>query len=954
MTGTSTVRARALIGCTATLGLAVAGLTVAPAVAAPSTTPFISEIHYDNAGTDTGEAVEVQAAAGTDLTGWTLVRYNGTAPAAAVVYRSPAPAQPLGGVVPAGDASGDGVRVETYPADGLQNGTADGVALVDPAGTVVDFVSWEGVTTAADGPAAGRTSVDTGVAQTNSSPAGSSLQKVGGVWTVATTASFGTVNGSTGPGTDPEPEPDLCALTATTAVGAVQGSGAATPLAGQTVTVRGVVTSDTPGLSGFTVQDGGDSDPATSDGIFVALAGAQVSVGDVVTVRGPANEEFTLTQVGNLRADRGGPATVDVCSSGATVPAPTVLPLPSTPEQREPLESMLVDVTAPLVVTGTFGLESFGEVRLSTGGVLPTPTDVAEPGPAAAAVEADNRTREITVDDGSSRSGVRPVPYLTPTDSVRIGDPVVELGSHVLSYSFNQWRLQPVTGAPDQLVLGEGNPRTPTAEDVGGDVQVGAYNVLNYFVTLVSEDSDARGAETAEALALQEAKIVAGIVGLGADVVALQEIEYGVPFGKDADVALARLTAAVDAADTTGTWDYVRTPDYVRESPDVIQNAIVYRSDVVTPVGESLTGGTVDPQVWSNAREPVAQTFAAPDGDLFTVVGNHLKSKGGTGTGDNADAGVGGQGSFNGDRVRQAQALATFAGQLEQVDPDVLLIGDFNAYSREDPVDVLVAAGYVDVLEPLTDTTYSFDQRNGNLDHVLLSAAAAQKLTGADIWEVNAAEPFAYQYSSGVEELQSPDAYRASDHNPSVVGLDTVAPLGTDVSLADVLGEVAGPFDRDDSDFDVLAALVAAVLAEDPASPVAVLADPTVALTAFLPTDAAFMATGGEIFRGRVPQERVAYNRYLDRLGVDGVEQVLLGHVVPGQTLEAADVLALDGQQLTTAAGTTLTVDVRADGTVAVVDQRAGGRDALLVPGGTDINVGQVQVGHAVDRVLLP
>jgi hypothetical protein len=220
-----------------------------------------------------------------------------------------------------------------------------------------------------------------------------------------------------------------------------------------------VVTSDTPNLGGFTIQDAGDGDAATSDAVFV-LSATDVALGDVVTVQGTVTEQFTLTQVGTSGSG-GVQATVDVCATGAAAPAAAILPMPSTDAEREAFESMLVDIVAPLVVTGTFGIERFGEVRLSTGGILPTPTDVAEPGAAALAVEAENRTREITVDDGSSRQNPPVLAYLTPDDTVRIGDPVEDLGSHVLSYSFNQWRLQPVTGRPDQVVFGTGSPRTP-------------------------------------------------------------------------------------------------------------------------------------------------------------------------------------------------------------------------------------------------------------------------------------------------------------------------------------------------------------------------------------------------------------------------------------------------------------------------------------------------------------
>lgn len=907
---------------------------------------LISEFHYDNTGADVGERVEVQAPLGTDLTGWTVVAYNGNggAPYATVTLSGPV-------TQPAADPSGDGVVVVDLV---LQNGAPDGIALADASGALVQFLSYEGTFAGVGGPADGVTSTDVGVSQAGTEPVGASLQLVDGAWGSYDTNSFGQVNdtvGGGGGGTDPEPEPELCGTAVTSSIGAVQGSGAVSPVENQLVTLTGTVTSDTPGLSGFTIQDAGDGDAATSDGIFV-WSPAEVSLGDVVTVRGTVDEFFTLTQVGSSDV---GNASVDVCSSGNAVPAPVVLPVPSTDAQREPFESMVVTITEELTVTGAFGIDRFGEVRVSTGGVLVNGTEAALPGAPALAVEAENRTREIVIDDGSSRTP-QTIPYLTLEDSVRIGDTVAELGTHVLSYGFNQWRLQPVTGAPDQVDFAPTNPREASPADVGGDVTVAAFNVLNYFVTLTSENSNARGAATAADLARQEAKIVTAINALDADVVALQEIEYGVPFGKDADVATEALVAALNAALGAEVWAHVETPQYLRASPDVIQNAIIYRTDVVSTVGESLSGGEdPDGTVWDNAREPVAQLFEAADGDRLWVVSNHFKSKGAGGaTGANADQNDG-QGAFNADRTLQAGALAAFAAELEAVDPDVFLMGDFNSYGNEDPIRLLEAAGYVDVIEALDDYTYTFDQRNGNLDHALVSEAAFEKVTGFDIWQVNAAEPTPYQYDSGVASLYAPYAFRASDHNPIVVGLDTVAPLGTDVSLGSILlADASGPENRNANgdDYDMLLALVQRVLAGKPDSPVGVLLDPTVALTAFLPDDAAFLAS--PLLPGRVSNERAAVSRLTDSFSVDQVEQLLLGHVVLGQTLDSADVAGADGLVLTTAAGTTLTVDVRADGSIAVVDENTTNRDALLRLDALDINLGQVQVGHTVDRVLQP
>ena len=131
---------------------------------------FINEIHYDNDGTDTGEFIEVAGPAGTDLTGWSLFLYtlNGSS------YRDVA----LGETIP-NQQNGFGTVSTSFPTNGIQNGPSDGVALVMPDGTVVQFLSYEGVLTATEGPADGMTSTDIGVRETGSTPAGESLQLIG-------------------------------------------------------------------------------------------------------------------------------------------------------------------------------------------------------------------------------------------------------------------------------------------------------------------------------------------------------------------------------------------------------------------------------------------------------------------------------------------------------------------------------------------------------------------------------------------------------------------------------------------------------------------------------------------------------------------------------------------------------------------------------------------------------
>lgn len=179
---------------------AMAALLLAVSLAA-QTPVFINEIHYDNTGTDIGEAVEIAGPAGTDLTGWSIVRYNGsngqvyTTPTA-----NPAGSDVLSGTIP-DQCNGFGTVVVYYLQDGLQNGAPDGIALVNASNVVVQFLSYEGTFAATNGPALGMTSTDIGVAETSSTPVGASLHLTGTgsvyedfTWGTAATSSFGACN----------------------------------------------------------------------------------------------------------------------------------------------------------------------------------------------------------------------------------------------------------------------------------------------------------------------------------------------------------------------------------------------------------------------------------------------------------------------------------------------------------------------------------------------------------------------------------------------------------------------------------------------------------------------------------------------------------------------------------------------------------------------------------------
>ena len=237
---------------------------------------------------------------------------------------------------------------------------------------------------------------------------------------------------------------------------------------------------------------------------------------------------------------------------------------------------------------------------------------------------------------------------------------------------------------------------------------------------------------------------------------------------------------------------------------DAIRVMLVYRSATLSPVGAALVD--LDPV---HNRPPTAQTFDVVDpanpafGERFTVIANHFKSKGCPGTGADADAGDGAS-CFNGTRTAQASRLLSWTnGTVVPAagDPDVLLLGDFNSYAMETPVTTLTAGGYTDLESVLLGPnaySYLFDGQLGHLDYAFSSSSLTPQVTGVGAWHINADEIPLFDYNDEVRDTgeatfeEDPDGsalvpprvlfqpaspYRASDHDPVLVGLFLVADL---------------------------------------------------------------------------------------------------------------------------------------------------------------------------------
>ncbi|MBH9311021.1 SpnA family nuclease [Pseudomonas aeruginosa] len=564
----------------------------------------------------------------------------------------------------------------------------------------------------------------------------------------------------------------------------VQGAGAESPLVNQRVAIEGVVVGDfqnASALKGFYVQQEDatvDGDPATSEGIFVYDGGngSDVKLGDRVRVTGQVREFNGLTELV-------GPLQVSVLASGVALPTPAGISLPlASADALERYEGMRVQLRQTLTVNEVYNLGRYGEVLLSSGGRQMTPTNVVAPGEQAKAMQARNDLDRILLDDGRSGQNPDPIRYPAPElsayNSLRVGDRTSAIDG-VLDYSAGSYRIQPLQTPTFEAA----NPR-PAQPAVEGRLRVASFNVLNYF----NGDGKgggfptSRGANTAEEFQRQKAKIVAAILASKADIVGLMEIEND---GYGEFSAIADLVNGLNASLPQGQRYAFVNPNRAKLGSDEIAVGLIYRGDKVrTYRSAAVLDSSVNPEFDDTRNRPtLAQTFQEINGgERLTIAVNHLKSKGSACDGD-PDTGDG-QGNCNLTRARAAQALVDWlAGDPTGAkEPDRLIIGDLNSYAKEDPVNVIRSAGYTDLVARQAGAgkgySYVFSGQSGYLDHALANASLARQVRGAVEWHINADEPRVLDYNVEFktprqqDSLYNAEPYRASDHDPVVIGID--------------------------------------------------------------------------------------------------------------------------------------------------------------------------------------
>ncbi|HET9912644.1 MAG TPA: ExeM/NucH family extracellular endonuclease [Anaerolineales bacterium] len=598
----------------------------------------------------------------------------------------------------------------------------------------------------------------------------------------------------------------------------IQGSGSSAAITG-TVTTQGVVVGDFQGSTsaqGFYIQDPtGDSDTATSDGIFVFTGSNDtVNAGDLVRVTGFARERFNQTTLNGSNSNSAPVTSIINCGTGSVAATDVLMPFASATDP-ERYEGMLVRFPQTLVISEYFNYERFGEIVIALpldGETRPfTGTAIDEPGAPANARTLANSLRRITLDDAVSTQNPEVLrhPNGAPfaLDNRFRGGDTVQNAVGVLGFDFSLYRIFP-TGPADYTAV---NPRPAAPEPVDGNLRVAAMNTLNFFLSPdnIQEPSNApddpadnicgpvpslecRGFDGDQPLEFtrQRDKLLAALAGLDADIIGLNELENTVnvdPLGDPTNGVVAGLNAMPGV----GPYAYINTGVI---GTDAIRVGLIYRSDVVVPVGDfQLLTSAVDPRFLDTKSRPaLAQTFEElATGNRFTVVVNHLKSKG-SDCNDVGDPDMGdGQGNCNQTRKAAAQALVDWLATdpTGSGDPDFLIMGDLNSYAQEDPIDAIKAGAddiagtgddYTNLISQYQGTyaySYVFDGQSGYLDHALANSSLASQVTGAVDWHINADEPDLLDYDTtfkppAQEAIYEPNGYRSSDHDPVIVGLD--------------------------------------------------------------------------------------------------------------------------------------------------------------------------------------
>jgi predicted extracellular nuclease len=424
-------------------------------------------------------------------------------------------------------------------------------------------------------------------------------------------------------------------------------------------------------------------------------------------------------------------------------------------------DGKLIELNQTLYVTDISNWNKYGEITLSSKRLM-SPTEVALPGSNEYKnIVAGNESDQLILSDGSNKQYPNPRPWTGDKDYIRTGAYTNKVVGRFTIENYGY------TITPTEIPVFEGNERPTEVARLGDyDVKVCSFNLQIYIVT--NWDGNYGPATEAEANK-QHTKIVKALASIDADVFGLVEVQQG-------QLALEKLANALNEIDPSAQYTYIN--DGTQVYGTYTKAGYLYKASKVKPLRQLQSNNT------GVKHRKKAQGFEVlATGEKFVYMINHFKAKSGKGSGDNADT-EDGQGAYNGDRVREATAVVTFAKSCATYfdDEDVLIMGDLNAYSMEDPIRIFTDEGYTNLIkkfEGIEGYSYSYQGTVGCLDHALANEEMNRQVTGCKVFHINADEAAVFGYDG--YSYQN-NMYRSSDHDPVVVGLR----LGTGTSTDNI------------------------------------------------------------------------------------------------------------------------------------------------------------------------
>ncbi|MEC6830346.1 ExeM/NucH family extracellular endonuclease [Photobacterium toruni] len=590
---------------------------------------------------------------------------------------------------------------------------------------------------------------------------------------------------------------------------------------------------------GFFMQAVTDNNPATSDGIFVQTTKIiGLKIGQEVSVIANISEDFKWTKLINVES-------IKILTNNNPLPPITALTFDDANKfDLERYEGMLVRINedSDLNVTKNYGFD-FNSYRnnmlLSHGTVNVHPNQTQAPTTSHA-----HQPNDLLVIESFTKAKKGEIPWYptfaedngtgTTDNYIRIGDVVNGLEG-VIGYSYGDYRFYVTNKAKTNTFI-HTNDRTDAPElKQGGDLRIASFNVLNYFNSPFTNETQNplkqnRGAITQAEFDLQSTKIANAIVRMNADIVGLMEIENN---GFKSDSAVNDLVTKINdrIKDSTDHYAYVKpNNDEKFIGGDAISSQVIYKPSKVTleqyriiKMPEQHAPEVVytdekhkqrNENGSNHQRDTIAPTFKINGTDkTLTISVNHFKSKGSTcwedvNTHNQLDTDK--QGSCENLRVAAAEHLGE---ELAKISGSKIIIGDLNSYANEDPVIVLTnrnnvpkdhtikaaaytyiggnqetgtplygaegkvinkTYGYTNIIRQLHPDSYSFSYQNniGTLDYILLSPDLTSKVVDAKDWNINAGESTLLEYANKNSSSHNyDDIYRASDHDPAIIDL---------------------------------------------------------------------------------------------------------------------------------------------------------------------------------------